>query len=119
MFILFNRHRSEEVRVHVGWCDHDRGLWASVEFVDARTDGARCAEPVHDELSLAPERRLVGCPFPHVKDWALLADLATPDFSMPYNVIIMSCTLVAIVFGSVLNLLTRKFAVVRLAPKVA
>ena len=76
MFILFNRHRSEEVRVHVGWCDHDRGLWASVEFVDARTDGARCAEPVHDELSLAPERRLAGCPFPHVKDWALLADLA-------------------------------------------
>ncbi|GJE92588.1 Gpi16 subunit GPI transamidase component [Phanerochaete sordida] len=46
----------------------------------------------------------------------LLVDLATPDFSMPYNVIIMSCTLIALVFGGVFNLLTRKFVVVALAP---
>ncbi len=45
----------------------------------------------------------------------LLVDLATPDFSMPYNVIIMSCTLIALIFGSVFNLLTRRFVVVRLA----
>ncbi|KAH9948307.1 Gpi16 subunit GPI transamidase component [Amylocystis lapponica] len=45
----------------------------------------------------------------------LLVDLATPDFSMPYNVIIMSCTLIALLFGSVFNLLTRKFVVVRIA----
>ncbi|KAL4247935.1 GPI transamidase component PIG-T [Abortiporus biennis] len=38
----------------------------------------------------------------------LLVDPATPDFSMPYNVIIMSCTLIALIFGSVFNLLTRK-----------
>lgn len=44
----------------------------------------------------------------------LLVDLATPDFSMPYNVIIFSCSLVAFIFGSVFNLLTRKFVVVRL-----
>lgn len=44
----------------------------------------------------------------------LLVDLATPDFSMPYNVIIMSCTLIALIFGSVFNLLTRKFVVVSL-----
>ena len=43
----------------------------------------------------------------------LLVDLATPDFSMPYNVIIMSCTLIALIFGSVFNLLTRRFVVVR------
>ena len=46
----------------------------------------------------------------------LLVDLATPDFSMPYNVIIMSCTLIALIFGSVFNLLTRKFVVVPLHP---
>lgn len=40
---------------------------------------------------------------------AVLVDLATPDFSMPYNVIIMSSTLIALIFGSVFNLLTRKF----------
>ncbi|KAH8082457.1 Gpi16 subunit GPI transamidase component [Cristinia sonorae] len=43
----------------------------------------------------------------------LLVDLATPDFSMPYNVIILSCTLIALIFGSVFNRLTRKFVVVR------
>jgi phosphatidylinositol glycan class T len=44
----------------------------------------------------------------------LLVDLATPDFSMPYNVIIFSCSLIAFIFGSVFNLLTRKFVVVQL-----
>lgn len=43
----------------------------------------------------------------------LLVDPATPDFSMPYNVIIMSCTLIALIFGSIFNLLTRKFVIVR------
>ncbi|KAI0073000.1 Gpi16 subunit GPI transamidase component [Panus rudis PR-1116 ss-1] len=45
----------------------------------------------------------------------LLVDLATPDFSMPYNVIIMSCTLIALIFGSVFNLLTRKFSILRVS----
>lgn len=45
---------------------------------------------------------------------ALLVDLPTPDFSMPYNVIIMSGTLIALVFGNMFNLLTRKFVVVDL-----
>ena len=49
----------------------------------------------------------------------LLVDLATPGFSMPYNVIIMSCTLIALIFGSVFNLLTRKFVVVRVNPAPA
>ena len=43
----------------------------------------------------------------------LLIDLATPDFSMPYNVIIMSSTLITFIFGSVFNLLTRKFTVAK------
>jgi len=42
----------------------------------------------------------------------LLVDLPTPDFSMPYNVIIMTSTLVALFFGSVFNLLTRKFVLI-------
>ncbi|KAJ7076037.1 Gpi16 subunit GPI transamidase component [Mycena belliarum] len=43
---------------------------------------------------------------------ALLVDPATPDFSMPYNVVIFTCSVVAFVFGSVFNLLARRFAVV-------
>ncbi|XP_061197051.1 GPI transamidase component PIG-T-like [Saccostrea echinata] len=40
---------------------------------------------------------------------ALLVSLPTPDFSMPYNVICLACTVVAIAFGSLHNLTTRDF----------
>ena len=40
---------------------------------------------------------------------ALLVSLPTPDFSMPYNVICLACTVVAIAFGSLHNLTTREF----------
>ncbi|KAI0047315.1 Gpi16 subunit, GPI transamidase component [Auriscalpium vulgare] len=49
----------------------------------------------------------------------LLVDLPTPDFSMPYNVIIMSCTLIALLFGSLFNLFTRRFVVVKVYEDVA
>jgi phosphatidylinositol glycan class T len=52
--------------------------------------------------------------YPKIYSPILLVDLATPDFSMPYNVIILSCTLMTLIFGSVFNLLTRKFVVVQL-----
>lgn len=42
----------------------------------------------------------------------LLVSLPTPDFSMPYNVICLACTVVAIAFGSLHNLTTRQFKVV-------
>ena len=38
----------------------------------------------------------------------LLVTLPTPDFSMPYNVICLTCTVVAIGFGSLYNLSTRR-----------
>ncbi|KAJ3412431.1 hypothetical protein HDV05_000735 [Chytridiales sp. JEL 0842] len=43
----------------------------------------------------------------------LLIALPTPDFSMPYNVITMTCTILALYFGSLFNLLTRRFEPVR------
>ncbi|KAI9835928.1 MAG: hypothetical protein M1819_001826 [Sarea resinae] len=39
----------------------------------------------------------------------LLLSLPTPDFSMPYNVIILTSTVMALAFGSVFNLLVRRF----------
>ena len=39
---------------------------------------------------------------------ALLVSLPTPDFSMPYNVICLTCTVVAIAFGSLYNLSTKR-----------
>ncbi|KAJ3329845.1 hypothetical protein HDU76_007039, partial [Blyttiomyces sp. JEL0837] len=43
----------------------------------------------------------------------LLIALPTPDFSMPYNVITMTCTIMALYFGSMFNLLTRRFHPIR------
>ena len=42
----------------------------------------------------------------------LLISLPVPDFSMPYNVICLTCTVVAIAFGSFHNLATRQFHIV-------
>nr|GEW23005.1 GPI transamidase component PIG-T [Tanacetum cinerariifolium] len=38
----------------------------------------------------------------------LLVPLTTPDFSMPYNVITITCTVFALYFGSLLNVLRRR-----------
>ena len=38
-----------------------------------------------------------------------LLDMAVPDFSMPYNVILFYSTFVALFFGSLLNLLVRRY----------
>jgi GPI-anchor transamidase subunit T len=43
-----------------------------------------------------------------------LLEAAVPDFSMPYNVIIMTSTIIALFFGSVFNNLTRKYQDVKL-----
>ncbi|KAK7504653.1 hypothetical protein BaRGS_00004139 [Batillaria attramentaria] len=48
---------------------------------------------------------------------ALLVSLPTPDFSMPYNVICLACTVIAIAFGSIHNLTTRSFVLFNPAEK--
>lgn len=45
---------------------------------------------------------------------SILLSLPTPDFSMPYNVIILTSTLVALFFGSIVNPLRREWVVVDL-----
>ncbi len=40
---------------------------------------------------------------------SLLIRLPTPDFSMPYNVITLTCTVLSMYFGSMFNMLTRKY----------
>ena len=46
----------------------------------------------------------------------LLVSLPTPDFSMPYNVICLTCTVVAVAFGSIHNLTTRRFVATAATP---
>ncbi|ODV80630.1 Gpi16 subunit, GPI transamidase component [Suhomyces tanzawaensis NRRL Y-17324] len=43
-----------------------------------------------------------------VRTTSVLLTLPTPDFSMPYNVIILTCTVMSLAFGCIFNLLTKK-----------
>lgn len=44
----------------------------------------------------------------YIRSTSLLLPLPTPDFSMPYNVIILTSTVIALAFGTVFNLLVRR-----------
>ena len=45
----------------------------------------------------------------YIRTSSMLLPLPTPDFSMPYNVIILTSTVMALAFGSIFNLLVRRF----------
>nr|XP_039251804.1 GPI transamidase component PIG-T-like isoform X2 [Styela clava] len=45
----------------------------------------------------------------HIYSEALQVFVPVPDFSMPYNVICLACTVLAIAFGSLHNLTTRRY----------
>ncbi|KAL4896157.1 GPI transamidase component PIG-T [Aspergillus ambiguus] len=55
----------------------------------------------------------------YIRTTSLLLPLPTPDFSMPYNVIILTSTVIALAFGSIFNLLVRRFVTVEEAEAVA
>ncbi|KAG5437641.1 hypothetical protein PCANB_000678 [Pneumocystis canis] len=48
-------------------------------------------------------------PIAVIRTTSLLLTLPTPDFSMPYNVIVLTSTVIAVLFGSLFNLLIRRF----------
>lgn len=55
----------------------------------------------------------------NLRTTALLLNLPTPDFSMPYNVIIFTSTAIAVAYGGVFNLLVRRFVAVDEGPDPA
>lgn len=63
-------------------------------------------------FSLSVNESTSGRQFVNLHTETLLVMLPTPDFSMPYNVICLACTVVAIAFGSIHNLTTRRFTAV-------
>lgn len=52
-----------------------------------------------------------------IRTTTLLLPLPTPDFSMPYNVIILTSTVMALSFGFIFNLLVRRFVAIDEAEK--
>ncbi|CAF1521267.1 unnamed protein product, partial [Rotaria sordida] len=49
---------------------------------------------------------------------SLLVNLPTPDFSMPFNVICLGCTAVALAFGGLHNLTTKEFTFGEKRPRI-
>lgn len=62
---------------------------------------------------------LSGASTSNLRTTALLLNLPTPDFSMPYNVIIFTSTAIALAFGGMFNLLTRRFVAADEGPEGA
>ncbi|CAF1093440.1 unnamed protein product [Adineta steineri] len=56
--------------------------------------------------------------FVRVYSESLLVNLPTPDFSMPFNVICLGCTAVALAFGGLHNLTTKEFGFGEKRPKI-
>uniref|UniRef100_A0A2K5CJD8 Phosphatidylinositol glycan anchor biosynthesis class T n=1 Tax=Aotus nancymaae TaxID=37293 RepID=A0A2K5CJD8_AOTNA len=93
--------------------DPNHGFYVSPSVLSALVPSMVAAKPVDWE-----ESPLFNSLFP-VSDGSnyfmrlytepLLVNLPTPDFSMPYNVICLTCTVVAVCYGSFYNLLTRTF----------
>lgn len=53
----------------------------------------------------------------NIRTESLLITLPTPDFSMPYNVICLACTVVALAFGPIHNISTKKLTYKKLPKK--
>lgn len=52
-----------------------------------------------------------------IRTTSLLLSLPTPDFSMPYNVIILTSTVMALTFGFIFNIIVRRFVALDEAEK--
>jgi GPI-anchor transamidase subunit T len=64
----------------------------------------RVLPPPLDNIDAGTRRKGV-----YVRTTSLLLPLPTPDFSMPYNVIILTSTVMALAFGGIFNILVRRF----------
>jgi phosphatidylinositol glycan class T len=54
----------------------------------------------------------------NLRTTSLLLSLPTPDFSMPYNVIIFTSTAIALAFGGLFNILVRRFVAADEGPEL-
>ncbi|GAB1315456.1 Subunit of the glycosylphosphatidylinositol transamidase complex-like protein [Madurella fahalii] len=54
----------------------------------------------------------------NLRTTSLLCSLPTPDFSMPYNVIIFTSTAIALAFGGMFNIIVRRFVAADEGPEV-
>lgn len=81
-------------------------LLPSAENVTSPCNGQTLIRSMFDNKTQANDHQGY---FVKIHTEPLLIMLPTPDFSMPYNVICLVCTVIAISFGSIHNLSTKSF----------
>ncbi|XPS73135.1 Subunit of the glycosylphosphatidylinositol transamidase complex-like protein [Ascochyta lentis] len=84
--------------------DFDKAILRYTEYPPDANRGFDVAPAVIRVLSPPADRKGI-----YVRTTSLLLPLPTPDFSMPYNVIILTSTVMALAFGNIFNLLVRRF----------
>ena len=67
---------------------------------------------------LNPDKNGTNFAVHNLRTTSLLCSLPTPDFSMPYNVIIFTSTAIALAFGGLFNILVRRFVAADEGPEV-
>ncbi len=83
--------------------DFDKAILRYTEYPPDANRGFDVAPAVIRILSNSSDEAV------YLRTTSLLLSLPTPDFSMPYNVIILTSTVMALAFGSIYNLLVRRF----------
>lgn len=82
--------------------DFEKAILRYTEYPPDANRGFNVAPAVIRILNTAHETPI------YIRSTSLLLQLPTPDFSMPYNVIILTSTVIALAFGTVFNLLVRR-----------
>lgn len=86
--------------------DFDKAILRYTEYPPDANRGFDVAPAV---IKLLPRPGTVSGSPVYIRTSSLLLPLPTPDFSMPYNVIILTSTVMALAFGMIFNLLVRRF----------
>ena len=89
--------------------DFDKAILRYNEYPPDANRGFDVAPAVIRILPPSSAERGAASEADFLRTTSLLLSLPTPDFSMPYNVIILTSTVMALAFGMVFNLLVRRF----------
>ncbi|KAI4160004.1 MAG: hypothetical protein LQ342_006132 [Letrouitia transgressa] len=89
--------------------DFDKAILRYTEYPPDANRGFDVAPAVVRILSPTAEEGATDSEAVYLRTTSLLLSLPTPDFSMPYNVIILTSTVMALAFGMIFNLMVRRF----------
>ncbi|KAL2158842.1 hypothetical protein VTH06DRAFT_4034 [Thermothelomyces fergusii] len=89
--------------------DFEKTILRYTEYPPDANRGFDVAAAVITILGRGAEGNKVAPAAYNLRTTSLLCSLPTPDFSMPYNVIIFTSTAIALAFGGMFNILVRRF----------